>query len=309
GEARGQAAHEGAGDRQGQESLPHPRLLRLGRGNVGATVRRERPPGNQCGRTVRQPRPPGGGAHEIIASERRALASASMSRVIVLGAGHNGLVAACLLARAGLDVRVRERRDVVGGASVTERPFARAPGLGCSTGAYLLGLMPPELMAELGLELPLIRRDPHYFLPTPGRRHLLLGADEAENHRQFLASFSAADWEAHRALEAELTALRDDLAPAWLAPPLPGEEAAERHVRPGLRAAFLELAGAPVGAWLDRFGFRSDLVRAMYAVTDGLSGTAGGYDSPGTALNMLVHNMCRLPGAGGTWMLVRGGMG
>src|SRR5262249_34481624 len=144
---------------------------------------------------------------------------------------------------------------------------------------------------------------------TPGRRHLLLGADEAENHRQFLASFSAADWEAHRALEAELTALRDDLAPAWLAPPLPVEETAERHVRPGLRAAFLELAGAPVGAWLDRFGFRSDLVRAMYAVTDGLSGTAGGYDSPGTALNMLVHNMCRLPGAGGTWMLVRGGMG
>jgi len=237
------------------------------------------------------------------------LRAAAMTRVIVLGAGHNGLVAACLLARAGLDVLVLERRDVVGGASVTERPFARAPDLGCSTGAYLLGLMPPELMAELGLQLPLIRRDPHYFLPTAGPRHLLLGADEAENRRQFLASFSAADWEAHRALEAELTALREDLAPAWLAPPLPVEETAERHVRPGLRAAFLELAAAPVGAWLDRFGFRSDLVRAMYAVTDGLSGTSGGYDTPGTALNMLVHNMCRLPGAGGTWMLVRGGMG
>jgi phytoene dehydrogenase-like protein len=232
-----------------------------------------------------------------------------MTRVIVLGAGHNGLVAACLLARAGLNVVVLERRDVVGGASVTEWPFTRAPDLGCSTGAYLLGLMPPELMADLGLELPLIRRDPHYFLPTAGPRHLLLGADEAANRRQFLASFSAADWEAHRALEDELAALSDDLAPAWLEPPRPPEETAERHVRPALRAPFLELCSAPVGAWLDRFGFRSDLVRAMYAVTDGLSGASGGYDSPGTALNLLVHNMCRLPGAGGTWMLVRGGMG
>lgn len=70
--------------------------------------------------------------------------------VIVIGAGHNGLVAATLLARAGLDVRVVEERDVVGGAARTETPFAKVPGLRQSTGAILLGLMPPELIRLLG---------------------------------------------------------------------------------------------------------------------------------------------------------------
>ncbi|HKC60618.1 MAG TPA: NAD(P)-binding protein, partial [Myxococcales bacterium] len=88
--------------------------------------------------------------------------------VVVVGAGHNGLVAALLLARSGLSVRVLEQYAVVGGAARTERPFAKAPRLGTSTGAYLLGLMPPELLRKLRIELPLLRRDPHYFLPTTG---------------------------------------------------------------------------------------------------------------------------------------------
>src|SRR4029078_12933783 len=51
------------------------------------------------------------------------------------------------------------------------------------------------------------------------------------------------------------------------------------------------------------------LVAAMYAVTDGFSGLTGGWDTPGTGMNFLIHNMCRLPGSGGTWMIVKGGMG
>ena len=220
--------------------------------------------------------------------------------VVVVGAGHNGLVAATLLARHGLSVTVVESADVVGGACRTEHPFPKAPGLGASTGAYLLGLMPPEIATALDLDLPLVRRDPHYFLPTTSGSYVLLGSERV--------GFSDADEKADAALQEEIGALRDDVAPAWLAEPLSVEETAERYVRPALRQTFVDLCRGSVADYLDRFGF-SDLVAAMYAVTDGLSGLAAGPDTPGTGHNFLVHNMCRLPGADGTWMIVRGGMG
>jgi phytoene dehydrogenase-like protein len=228
---------------------------------------------------------------------------------IVVGAGHNGLVAALLLARAGLRTLVLEEKTVVGGAVRTERPFPKAPKLGTSTGAYLLGLMQPELIAELGLDVPVLRRDPHYFLPTTGKRHLLFGSDREAMRAQFLAFFSEADWRANEALNAELAALREDIAPTWLQEPLSIEATADRFVRPALRETFVRLCRGSVGEYLERFGFRSDLLKAMYAVTDGFSGLHGGWDTPGTGMNFLVHNMCRLPGADGTWMIVQGGMG
>ena len=232
-----------------------------------------------------------------------------MTRVVVVGAGHNGLVAAVLLARAGLDVTVVERAEVVGGACRTERPFARAPELRASTGAYLLGLMPPELLRILDLDLPLVRRDPHYFLPTADGRHLLLGGDRAVARRQFEEFFSPADAAADEALATELAALREDLAPAWLTEPLDVEATAERYVRPALRQVFVDLVRGSAIDYLERFGFASPTVVAMYAVTDGMPGLAGSPWSPGSGHNLLVHNMCRLPGADGTWMVVRGGMG
>ena len=64
-----------------------------------------------------------------------------------------------------------------------------------------------------------------------------------------------------------------------------------------------------VADYLARFEFRSELLVSMYAVTDGLSGLNAGPDDPGTGHNFLVHNMCRLPGSGGTWMIAEGGMG
>jgi phytoene dehydrogenase-like protein len=232
-----------------------------------------------------------------------------MADVVVIGAGHNGLVAAALLARAGLDVRVVERAEVVGGACRTEYPFAKAPDLAASTGAYLLGPMPPEIPAMLDLDLPLVRRDPHYFLPTLDGRALLLGADEAANHDAFAAFFTEADADAADRMAAELAAIRDDVAPAWLAEPLPLEETAERYLRPELRQVFVDMVRGSALEYLDRFGFASPEVVAMYAVTDGMPGFTGTPWDAGSGHSILIHNMCRLPGADGTWMVVRGGMG
>jgi phytoene dehydrogenase-like protein len=234
---------------------------------------------------------------------------ADRSDVIIVGAGHNGLVAAILLAGSGLRVTIFEEKAAVGGAAKTEYPFPKAPGLGISSGAYLLGLAPPELLAELGLTLPLIRRDPHYFLPTTGDRFLLFGADQVSMRQQFLRFFTEDDWRANAAMNDELSRLREDLAPSWLMEPFSLEETAERFIRKELRADFVALCRGSARDFLDRFGFRSDLLKAMYAVTDAFSGLDAGYDTKGAGFNLLVHNMCRLPGSGGTWMFVEGGMG
>jgi phytoene dehydrogenase-like protein len=80
-------------------------------------------------------------------------------------------------------------------------------------------------------------------------------------------------------------------------------------VRSPLRQVFIDLCRKSVGEYLDRFDFKSNLVKAMYAVTDGFTGLYGTWDTPGTGMNFLIHNMCRLPGSDGTWMIVKGGMG
>lgn len=229
--------------------------------------------------------------------------------VVVVGAGHNGLVAALMLARAGRSVRVLEGKPVIGGACRTEQPFAKVPQLKHSTGAYLLGLAPPELLQTLQLDLPLLRRDPHYFLPTEGEGYLLFGSDRSAFEDQMRRHFSERDLKAHDALQDELSALRDDIAPAWLKEPVSIEQTAADYVRPDLQQVFVDLCRGTIGDYLDRFDFESDLIRAMYAVTDAFSGLHGGWDTPGTGHNFLVHNMCRLPGADGTWMIVEGGMG
>ncbi len=91
--------------------------------------------------------------------------------------------------------------------------------------------------------------------------------------------------------QAELKQLRDDLAPAMLAPPLSPEDTAQRHIRPSLRSAFVNLVQGSVIDYIDRFGFESELLRAMYAVTDGVVGIHGNWKDPGSGMNFLAHNM------------------
>jgi phytoene dehydrogenase-like protein len=233
----------------------------------------------------------------------------TVTDVAIIGAGHNGLVAAVMLAKHELQVTVFEEKATIGGAAKTEYPFANAPKLGTSSGAYLLGVMQPELIAKLKAKFTLRRRDPHYFLPTTERRYLLLGSDVRAMRQQFFEFFSAADWKAHQALTREIAQIREDLAPSWLEEPLSVHDTAAKYLRPTLRETFVDLVSRPVEQYLARFGFASELLLAMYAVTDGFPGVHGSFGTPATGMNFLVHNMCRLPGSDGTWMVVEGGMG
>src|SRR5688572_33094792 len=114
---------------------------------------------------------------------------------IIIGAGHNGLVTAAYLARAGKKVLVLERRDVLGGACVTEELW---PGYKVSTAAYVNSLLRPEIIRDLELKrhgFEMLPRSPSSFTPFPDGRSLLLGPDKALTHRE-VSKFSAKDADA-----------------------------------------------------------------------------------------------------------------
>ena len=109
--------------------------------------------------------------------------------VIVIGGGHNGLVAAAYLAKAGKSVCVLERRYVLGGCATTENLW---PGYKVSTAAYVISLFLPEIIRGLRLKeygLTILPRNPSSFTPLPDGRYLLLGPDEKKN-KQEIAKFS-----------------------------------------------------------------------------------------------------------------------
>src|SRR5258708_5182519 len=127
---------------------------------------------------------------------------------IIIGAGHNGLVTACYLGRAGWKVLVLERRYIVGGACVTEETF---PGFKVSTAAYVNSLFRKEIVADLRLRdygFEVLERNPSSFSPFPDGRYLLLGPDERLNHRE-ISKFSPRDAETYPKYEAMLERVAD----------------------------------------------------------------------------------------------------
>src|SRR4051794_15909050 len=139
-----------------------------------------------------------------------------MIDVAVVGAGHNGLVCAAYLARAGLNVEVFERRDLVGGACVTEELW---PGVRGSPGAYTLSLLRPEIVRDLGLDLDVTIHEPYLFAPFPDGRHVVTWSDRARTAAQLEQEWSAADASSYLAWSEAREAAAARARPLMLEPP------------------------------------------------------------------------------------------
>src|SRR5712691_6779082 len=125
---------------------------------------------------------------------------------IIIGAGHNGLVAAAYLARAGRKVLVLEARELVGGCAVTEEVW---PGYRVSTASYLASLMQEKVVRDLELArfgYAVDAKDPAFFSPFPDGRYLFMWQDRAKTLAE-IAKFSVKDAEAYPKYEAHLEKL------------------------------------------------------------------------------------------------------
>ena len=237
---------------------------------------------------------------------------------IIIGAGHNGLVTACYLARAGWKVLVLERRHVVGGACVTEEIF---PGFKVSTAAYVNSLFRQEIIRDLRLAdygFAQLERNPSSFSPFADGRYLLLGPDMALN-RSEIAKFSVRDAENYPKYEAMLERVAQVIEPTLLMRP-------PNVLRPGWRDLWnlfrigqgfrkmgagmseaLEVLTGPARTILDRW-FESEQLKATLA-TDAIIGAMAAPSMPGTAYVLFHHVMGETNGTRGVWAYVRGGMG
>jgi phytoene dehydrogenase-like protein len=237
---------------------------------------------------------------------------------VIIGAGHNGLVTACYLARAGWKVLVLERRYLVGGACVTEEVF---PGFKVSTAAYVNSLFRKEIIRDLRLGeygLEILERNPSSFTPYPDGRYLLLGPDAAMTRRE-IAKFSARDAEAYPKYEAMLERVADVVEPTLtMIPPdvvHPGLGdlwklfqlgRAARKLGTGMAEAIEVLTG-PARQILDRW-FESEQLKGTLA-TDAIIGAMASPSMPGTAYVLFHHVIGETNGKRGVWGYVRGGMG
>jgi phytoene dehydrogenase-like protein len=238
--------------------------------------------------------------------------------VVVIGGGHNGLVHAAYLARAGRRVLVLEQRHVLGGAAVSEQVF---PGFTFSVFSYVVSLLRPEIVRELdlaahGLEiLPLDGT----FTPMPDGNYLWRTNDHFGTRRE-IARHSRADADAYDDYALAMVDMARFVKPILsMTPPDPtsldprgladlaGMAQRFRALPPADQATHLRLLTMSAVDFLDRW-FETDVLKATMAAS-GIIGTFLGVRSPGTAYVLLHHYMGEIDGAFRAWGLPRGGTG
>ncbi|WAC22954.1 phytoene desaturase family protein [Blastomonas sp. SL216] len=237
---------------------------------------------------------------------------------IIIGGGHNGLVCAFYLARAGLKVRIVEARHVVGGAAVTQEFH---PGFRNSVASYTVSLLQPRVIADMGLErrgYRVIERPVSNFLPLPHSDHLILGGGLERTQAEF-ARFSKRDAEALPGYYAMLDRVADVLRDLALRSPpnigggVPGLVEAlttgrllsrlPREVQRDMLELFTRSAREFLGQW-----FESAPVQAAFGF-DAVVGNYASPDTPGSAYVLLHHVFGQVNGNKGSWGHVVGGMG
>ena len=236
---------------------------------------------------------------------------------VVVGAGHNGLACACYLAKAGLKVKVLERRRVVGGAAVTEEFH---PGFRNSVAAYTVSLLNPKVIRDLRLAehgLRIVERPLSNFLPLENG-YLKLGGGREATQREF-AKFSARDAKRLPSYWESLEKVADVLRASVLeTPPNAGGGVSDlvSLARNGLRMRRLSIESQrdllglftrSAAEWLEDW-FDADPVKAAF----GFDAVVGNYASPfhpGTAYVLLHHCFGEVNGKRGQWGHAIGGMG
>lgn len=229
-----------------------------------------------------------------------------MSRVLIIGAGHNGLTAAAYLARSGCAVTVLERRAVVGGACVTEELI---PGARFSTCAFVCSSLRPEIIADLELErhgLDTYTTDVLNFLMAPSGDHLFLWPELDRTLRE-IDRISKHDGQAYVDFGLRFRRFADHMRPYLLQQPPCLSEVIKGFEDSGEIDLWHEFTTISVGDLVDRY-FDTDLLKGLFLHLGQVAIHAGPY-SPGTAYEFGHHSWGEYKGEFGRFGFVRGGMG